>query len=69
MEWQPEKMCSTAGEYNLLVERYKNGYECEQANDSWKWRVIHSGVVLAQGMTNDLEAAQKLAESNLPLNN
>ena len=69
MEWQPEKMCSTAGEYNLMVERYKNGYECEQAHDSWKWRVIHSGVVLAQGMTNDLEAAQKLAESNLPLNN
>lgn len=68
MEWQPEKMCSSAGEYDLLVERFKNGYECEQKNDTWKWRVIHSGVVLAQGMTADVESAQKLAESNIPLN-
>jgi hypothetical protein len=68
MEWQPEKMCSTAGDYNLLVERFKNGYECEQTNDTWRWRVIHSGVVMAQGTTIDVESAQKLAESNVPLN-
>lgn len=34
MQWQPEKMCSSAGDYDLLVERFKNGYECEQQSDS-----------------------------------
>ena len=68
MHWQPEKMCSTRGEYDLLVERFKNDYHCEQNTDSWKWRVIHSGIVLSQGMTEDLEAAQKMAESNIPMN-
>ncbi len=69
MEWQPEKMCSTAGEYNLLVERFKNGYECEQVHDTWRWRVIHSGVVLSQGTAANLDTARELAESNVPLNN
>ena len=68
MEWQPEKMCSTAGDYNLLVERFKNGYECEQTRDTWKWRVIHSGVVMAQGTTTDIETARQMAESNVPMN-
>ncbi len=67
MHWQPEKMCSTAGEYDLLIERFKHGYECEQKHATWKWRVIHSGVVLSQGTTADMESAQKMAESNLPL--
>lgn len=69
MEWQPEKLCSTSGDYDLLVERFKNGYQCEQATDTWKWRVIHSGVVLAQGVSADADAARKMAESNVPLNN
>ena len=69
MDWQPEKMCSTAGEYDLLIERFKQGYQCEQKNDTWKWRVIHSGVILSQGTAPDIEAAQKLAETNVPLNN
>jgi len=69
MEWQPEKMCSTAGDYNLLVERFKNGYECEQASDTWRWRVIHSGVVISQGTSIDVDTARKMAESNVPLNN
>lgn len=69
MEWQPEKMCSTAGHYDLLIERYKHGYECEQINSNWKWRVIHSGVVVAQGMSEDMGTAQKMAELNVPMNN
>lgn len=69
MEWTPEKMCSTHGDYDLLVERFKNGYECEQSHDTWKWRVIHSGVIISQGTSIDLESARKMAESNLPLNN
>lgn len=68
MEWQPEKMCSTVGNYDLLIERLKHGYQCEQKNDSWKWRVIHSGVILSQGTTADIVSAQKMAESNVPLN-
>lgn len=68
MEWQPEKMCSTAGDYDLSIERFKHGYQCEQKNDSWKWRVIRSGVIMSQGTAIDLEQAQALAEANLPLN-
>ncbi len=68
MEWQPEKLCTSAGDYDLLVERYKNGYQCEQAHDSWKWRIIRSGVVMSQGSAPDMAQAQALAESNLPQN-
>lgn len=68
MEWQPEKMCSSKGEYDLLVERFKNGYHCEQTNQSWKWRIIRSGVVISQGVSDNLDTARKMAESNLPLN-
>lgn len=68
MEWQPEKMCSAAGDYDLLVEKYKHGYKCHQPHENWKWRVIHSGVVLAQGMSADMDTAQKMAESNVPMN-
>ncbi len=69
MDWQPEKMCTTAGNYDLLIERLKHGYQCEQTSDTWKWRVIHSGVILSQGVAPNIESAQKLAESNVPLNN
>ena len=68
MDWQAEKLCSTVGNYDLLIERFKHGYQCEQAKDTWKWRVIHSGVVLSQGISPDVETAQKMAESNVPLN-
>lgn len=61
-------MCSTAGDYDLLVERFKHGYHCEQKSDSWKWRIIRSGVIMSQGTAADVEAAQKMAESNVPLN-
>ena len=68
MEWQPEKMCSTVGNYDLLIEKYKHGYKCEQLNSHWKWRVIYSGIVVAQGMAADLDTAQTSAELNVPLN-
>jgi hypothetical protein len=68
MDWQPEKLCSAVGEYDLLIERFKHGYQCEQSNDTWKWRVIHSGVILSQGTSADIATAQKMAESNVPLN-
>lgn len=68
MEWKSEKLCSFAGDYDLLVERYKHGYHCNQQSESWKWRVIRSGVVISQGSAEDEIAAQKLAESNIPLN-
>lgn len=69
MEWTPEKLCTSHNGYELLVERFKHSYECNAATKTWKWRVIHSGVVMSQGTTDDLEVAQKLAESNIPLNN
>jgi len=69
MDWQAEKLCKTAGDYDLLVERFKHGYQCAQSTSTWKWRVIHSGVVLSQGTSEDAEAARKMAESKIPLNN
>ena len=68
MEWKSEKLCSQLGEYDLLVERFKHGHHCEDQSESWKWRVIHSGVVLSQGTSPDQETAQKMAESNVPMN-
>jgi hypothetical protein len=68
MEWKAEKMCTTKGDYDLLVERFKKEYHCEAKNESWIWRVIHSGIVLSQGTTMNLEQAQQMAESNVPLN-
>lgn len=68
MEWQPEKMCSQKDGYDLSVERFKHGFACDQSNDSWKWRVINSGVVVSQGTSTDLAAAQAMAEKNIPLN-
>lgn len=67
MEWTPEKLCTTVGDYDLMVERYKHGYHCNQ-HAGWKWRVIYSGVVLSQGTSEDAEAARKMAESKIPLN-
>ena len=69
MDWQPEKLCTSSGEYDLIVERFKNGYECDHAHHGWRWRVIHSGVVVAQGNSVEMNDAQKMAESNIPINN
>ena len=68
MEWKAEKLCSYRGEYELLIERFKNGYECAQKSENWKWRVIHSGVILSQGNATNMEGAQELAEANIPMN-
>jgi hypothetical protein len=67
MNWTPEKLCAEAGHYDLLVERHKNGYHCRQNNGSWRWAIVHNGVVMSQGTAHELETAQKMAESNLPL--
>ena len=67
MDWKMEKLCAAAGDYDLLVERHKNGYHCRQSNDSWRWRIVRNGVITSQGTAHELETAQKMAESNLPL--
>lgn len=66
MHWVPEKLCSSKGDFELLIERFKNGYHCEQSTQTWKWRVIRSGVVMSQGTTQNMESAQQMAEANLP---
>ena len=68
MSWKAEKMCSLIGDYDLLIERFKHGYHCEQRSGTWKWRVIHSGIILSQGTSDNIESAQKMAESNVPMN-
>lgn len=67
MEWIPEKLCTSHDNYELLVERFKHDYQCESSTQTWKWRVIHSGIVVSQGVSNDMKAAQSMAEANMPL--
>lgn len=68
MEWTSEKLCTTVGDYDLMIERFKHGYQYSQSTNTWKWRVIYSGVVMSQGTAENAEAARKMAESKIPLN-
>ena len=67
MTWQIQKACKDIKEYELVIEKQKKTYHCEQSRESWKWGVNYHGVLVASGLTNDVEAAKKLAESNVPL--
>lgn len=67
MVWQIQKACKDAGEYELVIERQKNTFHCEQKIESWKWAVNYHGAQIASGSSNGAEAAKELAETNVPL--
>lgn len=68
MEWQTQKLCTDIGDYELIVEKQKRDWECDQSSESWKWNVIYHGSIIASGSVNDVEEAKQKAEANVPAN-
>lgn len=68
MSWTAQKLCTDIGEYELIVEKQKYNWECEQKMESWRWSVIYHGTVVASGSVNDVEEAKIKAEANVPQN-
>lgn len=66
IDWTIQKMCVDVEDYELIVEKEKSHWNCEQKRESWKWLVSYHGSIVASGSQNSIEAAQELAVSNLP---
>jgi hypothetical protein len=67
MTWHVQKACCDIESYELVVEKQKNTFHCEQRSQSWKWAINYHGAQVASGLTNDFEDAKKLAEANVPV--
>ena len=65
--WQVQKMCADAGDYELVVEKQKTDWACSQKRESWKWIVSYHGSVVASGSVNDPEEAKDIAIANIPM--
>ena len=66
MSWQEQRLCTDVGEYELIVEKQKRNWECEQSVESWKWSVIYHGTMVSSGYGNDVEEAKIKAQKNVP---
>ena len=66
VEWQEQKLCTDIGDYELVVEKQKRDWECEQTIESWKWQVVYHGSIIASGSVNDQEEAKQTAVANVP---
>lgn len=69
MTWQIQRLCTDVGDYELIVEKQKTTWECEQKRDQWKWNVVFHGTVLQSGLTFGQEDAKEMALSNVPKDN
>ena len=65
-DWQAQRLCIDVSDYELVVEKQKQHWNCEQTNESWKWSVIYHGASVASGSVNDLEEAKQRALANVP---
>ena len=68
IKWQVEKMCSDMDEYELVIEKQKTEWHCEQKRESWKWLVSYHGSIVASGSVHSTEEAQRMALSSVPGN-
>lgn len=66
VKWTIQKMCVDVDEYELIIEKEKSHWHCEQKIESWKWLISYHGSIVASGSQNSVEAAQEFALSNLP---
>ena len=66
MQWEAQKICADSGDYELMVEKQKQDWECDQPVDSWKWAVVYHGTIVASGVSNDIEVAKRVAEASIP---
>ncbi len=68
MDWVTQKQCTDIGDYELIVEKQKQDWECDQKRESWMWKVVYHGSVVSSGSVNDIEEAKLKAEANVPSN-
>lgn len=66
LRWVQQRLCTDVDDYELIVEKQKQNWECEEVSDSWKWSVVYHGSVVASGSVNDMEEAKLKAEANIP---
>lgn len=66
LNWQQQKLCTDVENYELIVEKQKRNWECDQKQESWKWSIVYHGSVVSSGSANDVESAKKLAQANVP---
>lgn len=67
-EWQIQKMCADIDDYELIIEKQKTSWECDQKRESWKWTVSYHGSIVATGSVNDPDLAKDMALQNVPSN-
>lgn len=67
MNWQIQKMCTDINNYELVIERQKSSWHCEQSVEAWRWTVAYHGAVVSQGSAGDESQARALAEKNVPV--
>ena len=66
VEWTVQKMCVDIGEYELIVEKEKSHWNCEQKRESWKWLISYHGSIVASGSQNSPDTAKEFALANMP---
>tara|TARA_R100001143_G_C3291379_1_gene101399 strand:- start:266 stop:505 length:240 start_codon:yes stop_codon:yes gene_type:complete len=67
VEWTIQKMCVDIDEYELIVEKEKSHWNCQQKRESWKWLVSYHGSIVASGSQNSVETAKEFALANMPV--
>ena len=66
-EWQVQKLCTDIENYELVIEKQKSHWNCEQKRESWKWYISYHGSIVAAGSVNNIEEAKIKAEANVPM--
>lgn len=66
-DWQIQKICTDVQDYELVAEKQKRDWNCEQTRESWKWIISYHGSVVASGSVNSAEEAKAMAMANLPI--
>jgi len=65
MDWEIQRICTDVGEYELLIEKLKQRWDCDQRLESWKWSIVRHGAVVDSGVVFDIEEAKKQALSKV----
>ena len=66
LDWQTQKLCADKDEYELVIEKQKRDWNCEQRVESWKWIISYHGSVVSSGAVNNVDDAKQMALQNLP---
>jgi len=69
MDWEIQRICTDVDGYELVVEKLKQKWDCDQALESWKWSVVRYGAVVKRGVSYEVEEAKSQALANVPNDN